>query len=81
MHIPLDPKVKELTQLPYTISYVIRKLQQVDNLNELPKAKRPTDDLIWNGTSDEMEEWLEKVLGGKETKDTTFIIDTSKVEG
>jgi hypothetical protein len=56
-------------------------MQQIDNLNELPKAKRPPDSIIWNGTGDELDDWLEKVLGGKETKETTFMIDTSKVEG
>lgn len=75
MHIPLDPKVKELSQLPYTISYVIRKLQQIDNLNELPKDKRPPDDVIWEGTSEDLDEWLDKVLDTrKKQTEVEFII-------
>jgi len=78
LSIPLDPKVSKLSQLPYTISYVIRKMQQIDNLNELPKEKRPPQDVIWDGTSDDMDEWLETVLssgGKKNTTEVQFIVD------
>jgi hypothetical protein len=77
LSIPLDPKVKDLTQLPHTISFVIRKLQQIDNLSELPKEKRPTDEILWDGTSEELEEWIEKVLGEnkKDNGLTKLIID------
>ena len=57
--------MKDLSMLPFTISFVIRKMQQIDNLNELPKEKRPTDDIIWDGTSEEMDEWLDKVLDSR----------------
>jgi len=70
--------VSKLSQLPYTISYVIRKMQQIDNLNELPKEKRPPQDVIWDGTSDDMDEWLETVLssgGKKNTTEVQFIVD------
>ena len=83
MHIPLDPKIKDLFRVPYTISYVIRKLQQIDNLNELPKEKRPPDNIIWDGTSEELDEWLDKVLGSKDHKPqqatVEFVVD--EVEG
>jgi hypothetical protein len=65
LHVPLDPRIAHLAQVPYTISYVIRKLQQIENLNELPKEKRPTEDIIWDGTSEDLDEWLEKVLDPK----------------
>lgn len=38
-------------------------MQQIDNLNELPKEKRPPEDIIWDGTSEELDDWLDKVLG------------------
>ena len=38
-------------------------MQQIDNLNELPKDKRPPDYITWDGTSEDMDEWLDKVLG------------------
>ena len=74
MSIPLDPQVKELTQLPYTISYVIRKLQQIDNLNELPKEKRPPEEMIWDGSSDELDTWLDRVIGTKKEQQTVEFI-------
>lgn len=81
MGVPLDAKVKHLPQTPYTISYVIRKLQQIDNLNELPKEKRPPDDILWEGTSEELDEWIEKVTtpGKKNQQEVEFII--KDVEG
>lgn len=77
--VPLDPKVKHLSQLPYTISFVIRKMQQIDNLNELPKDKRPPDSILWDGSSEEMEEWLEKVLDKKQQTEVDIFI--KDVEG
>ncbi len=68
MQVPLDPKLKNLAEIPYTISFIIRKRQQIDNLNELPKEKRPPEAMIWDGNPEEMEEWLEKVFETKENK-------------
>lgn len=79
MGVPLDPKVKHLLQLPYTISFVIRKLQQIDNLNELPKEKRPPDDILWDGTSDDLDEWLDKVMDKKYQPEVELVI--KDVEG
>jgi len=84
LRIPLDPKLKKLTDVPYTISYVIRKRQQIDSFNELPKEKRPPDDLIWDGTSDELEEWIDKVFGRNKSAQQTndkIIINIDDVEG
>lgn len=80
MHIPLDPKVKELADLPYTISFIIRKRQQVDSLNELPSEKRPPESIIWDGTPEEMEEWLERVFDTKEKQEVTFQIKDTEIE-
>lgn len=82
MQIPLDPKIKELADLPYTISFIIRKRQQVDNLNELPKEKRPTEKLIWDSDPEEMEEWLDKVFDHKKggANEVVFNIKDSEIE-
>lgn len=81
MQVPLDPNLKELSDIPYTISYIIRKRQQIDNLNELPKEKRPPDSLIWEGTSEELDDWLDKVFD-KKIKDTVDVyIKPAEVEG
>ena len=75
LQIPLDKKLTKLDEVPYTISYVIRKRQQMDNLSQLPKEKRPPDDMIWDGTSDDIDEWLDKVFDVKErNEDQTIII-------
>jgi hypothetical protein len=76
LQIPVDQRVKELIDLPYTISYCIRKRSQIDNLSELPKAKRPPDKILWDGTGDELEEWLDKVIDSKQTKSEMIIRDT-----
>ena len=82
MQIPLDPRIKELADLPYTISFIIRKRQQIDNLSELPKEKKPPEDLIWNGSPEELEDWLSKVFDNKKgNNDIIFSIDPKNVEG
>lgn len=80
LQVPLDTKIKELPDIPYTISFVIKKRQQIDNLNELPKDKRPTDEIIWDGTPEELDDWLDKVFD-KKPKDGTIEIDLDDVEG
>ena len=81
MSIPLDPKVKDLSQLPFTISFVIRKMQQIDNLNELPKEKRPPEDIIWDGSSEELDDWLDKVLGTNKQGGDGLMFSIKDVEG
>jgi hypothetical protein len=80
LQVPLDIKVKEISEIPYTISFVIRKRIQIDNLMELPKDKRPTSKLIWNGTTEELEEWLDKVFDRKKKKETHLILSEDDIE-
>jgi len=75
LQIPLDPNIKQLTDVPYTISYVIRKRIQIDNLNEIPQDKRPPEMMIWDGTSEELEDWIDRVFDKKKKKD----FDTAKI--
>lgn len=79
LRIPIDTKIEELTDIPYTISFVIRKRQQIDNLNELPKEKRPPDKMIWDGDSDQISDWLDRVFKTTPEKDN-LSIDISEVE-
>lgn len=83
LQVPLDPKLRDLTEIPYTISFIIRKRQQIDNLNELPKEKRPPEDMIWSGTPEEMDEWLEHVFDnrGKFKDKVEFKLNANDVEG
>jgi len=82
--LPLDPSIKSARELPYTISYVIRKRQQIDNLMELPKEKRPPDEVLWHPRQKRLEEWLDSVLGTKgkdKPKDTPIHIPIDQIEG
>jgi hypothetical protein len=58
-------------------------MQQIDNLNELPKTKRPPDSIIWDGTSEEMDEWLDKVLDpqNKTRHEVELFIKPDDIEG
>lgn len=76
--MPIDPRIKELSEVPHTISYVIRKRQQIDSLLELPKDKRPPDDILWDGSPEDLDEWISKVLDRKQTGITD--INVSNVE-
>lgn len=82
LQIPLDEKITTLLDLPYTISYTIRKRLQVSSLHEMEKSKRPPELMIWDGSSEEIDEWIDKVYGSKEATDpyrTEFLIDS--IEG
>ena len=83
LKIPLDTRVEHLEDLPYTISFVIKKRMQIDSLNELPKEKRPSSKLIWEGNSEELEDWLDRVLNPDKKKTNTleFVIPESQIEG
>lgn len=56
---------------------------QVDSLNELPKEKRPPDSILWDGTSEELTEWLDRVLDRKkkQTDGLALSISESEIEG
>lgn len=59
-------------------------MQQIDNLNELPKEKRPPDSIIWDGTSEELDDWLDRVLGDPKKRPQTnvqLVIKDNEVEG
>jgi hypothetical protein len=46
---------------------VIRKRQQIDQINELPKEKRPPDDYIW-GDGKELDKWFDAMFNTKKPK-------------
>ena len=82
LRVPLDIKLEKLQDIPHTISYVIRKRIQVDNLNELPKEKRPPIKMMWEGTAEEIDEFLEKVFNVTKTgKSEDLIMDINDIEG
>lgn len=76
----MDLRIKTLSDTPHTISYVIRKRQQIDSLSELGKAKFPPLETLWDGTPEDLEEWIDRVLK-VDHSDTVTGIDLSEVEG
>lgn len=77
--MPIDSRIITLSDTPHTISYVIRKRQQLDSLSELPEDKRPPDEIIWDGTPEDLDEWIKNVLDPKH-KSTVTDINLSEVE-
>lgn len=75
----MDNRIRTLSDTPHTISYVIRKRQQLDSLSELPEDKRPTDEIIWDGTPEDLDEWIKTVLDPKH-KSTVTDINLSEIE-
>ena len=67
--------------VPYTISYVIRKRQQVDSYSELPKEKRPPESMIWEGTPEEIDDWFDAVFSSGKSKNNNDEIIIDMVEG
>lgn len=69
------------------MSFIIRKRSQIDSFMELPKEKRPTETMMWEGTSEELEDWFDKVFSRNKKKgsprDPGLImeIDSKLIEG
>jgi hypothetical protein len=80
LQIPLDKKIKELIDIPYTISFVIKKRLQIDNLNELPKDKKVPEYMLWDSSPEEIEEWLDRVMNRKPTDTSELIILDREIE-
>jgi hypothetical protein len=58
----------------------MRKRMQIDNLNELPKEKRPSDYMIWYGIAEDIDDWLEKVLDNKKNYPDSVEMNLSEIE-
>jgi hypothetical protein len=60
----------------------VRKRAQIDSFNEMPKSKRPPEDMIWWGTADDIDKWIEKVYDRNEDPkyDIIMEIDEDEIE-
>lgn len=78
MHKDLPPA----DEVPWTISFVLRKRMQIDSFAELPKEKRPPDNIIWHGTQDDIDRWFDKVFkrGDKPGEEVVLEIDPREIE-
>jgi len=74
----LHENLPSADELPWTISYVVRKRAQLDSFAELPKEKRPPDKMIWDGSVEDIEDWFERVFGKKPKLQDEFTFDISE---
>ena len=59
--------------LPYTISSVIKLREMLDGFLELPKDKRPPEDVWFK--PEELEEWLDRAFSSDKQTSFDFVID------
>jgi hypothetical protein len=79
LKVPLVTQIQQIEDIPYTVSYIVRKRQQVDNINELPEDKRPPELMIWDGTVDEIESWINNSMSGKQSNTADIYVEN--IEG
>jgi hypothetical protein len=48
---------------------------QIDSLSELGSEKQPPEQLLWSGSSEELNKWLKDMLAGKKSKNIDLVID------
>jgi len=48
---------------------------QLDSYQEVPKDKRPPDNLIWWGTTEDVEGWFDMVFSSKGKEEAIMDID------
>jgi len=53
---------------------------QVDGFGELPKEKRPPDSMIWDGTIEDIEKWIDEVFTGKKQVNSEIVIPDWEIE-
>ncbi len=63
-------------EMPHTISTVIRYREMIDGFMELPKDKRPPENIWFDG--EKLEDWFEDVF---KTDSHTVSFDVNEVEG
>lgn len=75
-NIKFDDRIGSVDELPYTLSYLVKKRMQIDNWMELPREKRPPES-IWDKPGD-LEEWFDRIYG--EESQTEFSVGWNENE-
>lgn len=81
--LPLHDSLKDVVDIPHTISYFIRKCAQIISFNELSSDKRPPE-YMWD-SSQMLDEWFDTVFN-REKKDNNadglvVVINDEEFEG
>jgi len=53
---------------------------QIDNFSELLPEKRPTENLIMEGSPEELENWINRVVRGNEKKNLEFMVNDNEID-
>ena len=74
------PGFNNTIDLPWTMSFVVRKRKQIDSFRELPKEKRPPTIMTWWGTPEEIDVWFDRVFDRKSSEqDDEIFLDESEI--
>ncbi len=77
---PLDDSLPVSSyDMPHTINTVLRWREMIDSFNELPKDKKPPEE-IWF-SSERLERWFDDVFDRKSHGASTVEYSLSEVEG
>ena len=76
--ISFDRLVPSVQELPYTISFLIKKRMQIDSWMELPEDRRPPI-AIWDKPS-ELEDWFDRVYGENTQTEFNMNFNENEVE-
>ena len=63
---PISKEFKDVKDLPYTLSYVIRRRMMIDGFNELPRDHKPPKSIF--DKPSELKEWFDRIHGDKQTE-------------
>lgn len=74
--VPLDKSLREIKDIPYTLSFCIKKSKQIDSFFELPKDKQPPES-IWDD-SQELKYWFDNLYNNEPNQ---LEFDLGEVEG
>lgn len=81
--LPLHGSLTDVTEIPHTVSYFIRKCAQILSFNDLPLEKRPPE-YMWD-SSNMLDDWFDTVFNREEKSNTTdgltVIIEDEEYEG
>lgn len=58
---------------PFTVASVMRMRENIDSYMELPKDKRPPEDIWFD--ADELEDWFDRVFDKKRPTEFELLID------
>jgi len=75
--LPLHPSLTDPSSYPHTVNFCIKRQMQIDSYMELPKDKRPPEE-IWDDP-ERLETWFDDVFDFSKPNSVELVI--SDIEG